>query len=51
MLADVAREIARDLKGVKSEAHRATKLRIRKAPLDGIRDGIDRIRSNGEREI
>jgi enoyl-CoA hydratase len=51
VLDDVALEVARDLKGVKSEAHRATKLRIRKAPLDGIRDGIDRIRSNGEREM
>lgn len=51
VLEDVALEVARDLKDVKSEAHRATKLRIRKAPLDGIRDGIDRIRSNGEREM
>ena len=51
VLEDVAREVAEDLKDVKSEAHRATKLRIRKAPLDGIRDGIDRLRSNGEREI
>ncbi len=51
VLEDVAREVATDLKDVKSEAHRATKLRIRKAPLDGIRDGIDRLQSNGEREI
>jgi enoyl-CoA hydratase len=51
VLEDAALEAATDLKDVKPQAHRATKLRIRKAPLDGIRDGIDRIRSNGEREM
>jgi enoyl-CoA hydratase len=51
VLEDAALEAARDLTEVKSGAHKATKLRIREAPLEGIRDGIDRIRSGGKREI
>jgi enoyl-CoA hydratase len=37
---------AADLKGIKQEAHAATKLRIREDAIAGIRDGIDRIEKN-----
>ncbi|HKJ36647.1 MAG TPA: crotonase/enoyl-CoA hydratase family protein [Solirubrobacterales bacterium] len=39
----VAHGVAEELTSVKPDAHAATKLRIRAAPLAGIRDGIDRI--------
>jgi enoyl-CoA hydratase len=44
-----AQATARTLAGIDPGAHAATKLRVRKAVLAGVRDGIDRIKS-GDRE-
>jgi enoyl-CoA hydratase len=44
-LAAAASAAAEEMKGVKFEAHRATKLRVREEVLAGVRDGIERIGS------
>ena len=43
---EAARAAAGGLKEVKSEAHQATKIRVRAEALAGIRDGIERIQSD-----
>jgi len=40
-LAGAAREAAEQLAGLNAEAHRATKLRVRAAALEALRDGIE----------
>ena len=42
-----ALEAARTLAGINHDAHAATKLRIRREVLEGVRDGIDRIEGEG----
>ncbi len=44
-LADAAASAARGLCGLDQAAHAATKLRVRAEVLEGVRDGIDRIRT------
>jgi enoyl-CoA hydratase len=44
-LMSAAMETAVELKQVKFDAHRATKMRVRADVLDGVRDGIERIES------
>ena len=44
-LMPAALEIASELRQLKLDAHRATKMRIRAEVLDGVRDGIERIES------
>ena len=44
-VAATAREAAVTLAGVDRNAHRATKLRIRERALEGVRAGVERIRS------
>ena len=46
-LLDTASERAATLAGVNFDAHRATKLRVRAGVLEGLEDGIDRIRGEG----
>jgi enoyl-CoA hydratase len=49
-VAATARALATQLAGINMDAHAATKLRIRREALAGIRDGIERITS-GAAEI
>jgi enoyl-CoA hydratase len=44
-LMPVALETAAELKQLKFDAHRATKLRVRAEALEGVRDGVERIES------
>lgn len=46
-LMDAARARASVLVGINHDAHRATKLRVRARALEGLRDGIERIRGEG----